>query len=286
MKKVFVLGLDITIRATVTIVLTKEMADALLALNTHNRTVVRARVERLKEVLIRGLWEFDGTPVRVGVDGVLYDGQHRLLAISETGIPAETSVVVGLKRKARSSIDTGGTRNPKDVYEMTHGVKIPRDVAARIRCAWECLFEGGAHAVCDEPAFAAAFGLFVESDEKVSDLFARHAKGYSRASILAAFMVAMPANPEQVEAMAARYRDMIFTSETDPMRALRMYANRLSSSGGTKIRWDVFTVALTMIFAALDGVPRGKASSSKTAIPRARALYPNAKKPLNLPPSM
>ena len=286
MKKVSVPGLDLTIFAVVMIVITKELADALLALNTHNRTVVRARVERLKTALVRGLWVVDGSAIRIGMDGVLYDGQHRLLAISETGISAETVVVTGMDRSARRFIDTGISRSPKDAYEMAHGVKIPRDVAARIRCAWECLFEGGAHAVCDEPAFAAAFGLFVESDKKVSDLFARHAKGYSRASILAAFMVAMPANPEQVEAMAARYRDMVVTSETDPMRALRVYANRLPSSGGTKIRWDVFTVALTMIFAALDGVPRGKASSSKTAIPRARALYPNAKKPLNLPPSL
>lgn len=286
MKKVSVPGLDLTVFAVVTIVVTKAMADALLDLNTHNRTVVRAVVERIKAALIHGLWVLNGATVCVGLDGVLYDGQHRLLAVSETGIPAKMLVVTGLERASRGSIDTGKGRSPKDAYEMAHGVKIPRDVAARICCAWECLFEGGAHAVCDEPAFAAAFGLFVESDKRVSDLFARHAKGYSRASILAAFMVAMPANPEQVEAMAARYRDMVFTSETDPMRALRVYANRLPSSGGTKIRWDVFTVALTMIFAALDGVPRGKASSSKTAIPRARALYPNAKKPLNLPPSL
>lgn len=63
-------------------------------------------------------WQFTGDPVRFGTDGLLYDGQHRLHAIAESGVPQRILVIRGLHPEARGAIDGGALRRISDDLKM------------------------------------------------------------------------------------------------------------------------------------------------------------------------
>jgi hypothetical protein len=67
---------------------TAEMALQWLEKNNGNRSISRTDVSRLKETLRRGEWRLVHQAIAFDGNGNLIDGQHRLTAIAETGIPA------------------------------------------------------------------------------------------------------------------------------------------------------------------------------------------------------
>jgi hypothetical protein len=62
-----------------------------------------------------GRWEDNGDSLRFNLNGDLIDGQHRLLAVIECGIPLEADVVFGLSPKAKGTIDIGRVRSAADI---------------------------------------------------------------------------------------------------------------------------------------------------------------------------
>lgn len=97
---------------------TPDAAELLLTLNTSNRRVRRARVSRLARAITEGRWLNTGHPVCVSSDGVLIDGQHRLMAIVEAGRAAILSVAFGVDPEAFKVIDTHGVRNTSDALHV------------------------------------------------------------------------------------------------------------------------------------------------------------------------
>lgn len=96
----------------VTIMLvTPALAKSWMALNTGNRPLNRSTVERYKKDLRQGAWAKTHQGIGFDKQGSLADGQHRLVAIIETGIPVEMVVAWGVDRsgidrqKPRSQID-------------------------------------------------------------------------------------------------------------------------------------------------------------------------------------
>ena len=91
---------------------TPEVAEALLSKNVDNRRVQRSRVERYKVDLSDGRWDFHGQGITLGWQGILVDGQHRLLAILESQAPAKMLIVRNDKfKKAHDArVDTQGKR--------------------------------------------------------------------------------------------------------------------------------------------------------------------------------
>jgi len=98
--------------------ITPIMADEYLKLNTRNRKVSKASVAFLVNEIIKGNWEFNGIPIIFGDSGLLLDGQHRLLAISQTGTSKKFSVVRGVKDSAFKTIDSGRARTGADALSV------------------------------------------------------------------------------------------------------------------------------------------------------------------------
>lgn len=96
---------------TTTMTITPAMAKDLLAMNDGNRPVNAGRVKKYAEELKSGRFVLNGQSIIVADDGCLNDGQHRLLACIETGIPFRTVIVFGVERDTRLTVDTG---KPKD----------------------------------------------------------------------------------------------------------------------------------------------------------------------------
>lgn len=120
--------------ATVTVEqITPQIAAALLTHNTHNRPIRAAGVARYAEAIRHGQWLPEaGTPICVGEDDVLLDGQHRLAAIVQTETTIPMVVVRNVPAGVQDVIDTGKARTPGDALTL-HGYADGPLCAAALR---------------------------------------------------------------------------------------------------------------------------------------------------------
>lgn len=98
--------------------ITPEMAEAMLGHNTHNRSARPASVTAYAQDMAAGDWRWTGDPIRFALDGTLLDGQHRLMAIVESGVTVPMLVIRGLAREAQEDIDRGVPRKYGDVLRL------------------------------------------------------------------------------------------------------------------------------------------------------------------------
>ncbi len=105
-------------------------AKRILENNTRNRPLNQRHVNRLSSDMGSGRWKFNGDSIRLNGD-CLIDGQHRLTACINSGIPLKTIVISGLDSDAFDTIDTGKTRNGSDTLSLL-GEKNTHNLAAAL----------------------------------------------------------------------------------------------------------------------------------------------------------
>jgi hypothetical protein len=88
-------------------IVTREMARNFLQNNSGNRAINNGSVDFLAKEMLNGRWVNNYSPIRIGKDGRLLDGQHRCMAVVKTGIPIESLVVFGVPEKCFITIDAG-----------------------------------------------------------------------------------------------------------------------------------------------------------------------------------
>lgn len=124
------------------VTVTPAMAEETLERNTENRSLRAGLVERYARDMKAGMWAEDGNTIKIAYDGTLIDGQHRLWAVIEAGVPVKLIVLTGLNRSAIRTIDTGAGRTYADYTRITSravGSPLPNanNVAAVLRVlAW------------------------------------------------------------------------------------------------------------------------------------------------------
>jgi hypothetical protein len=94
--------------------ITPAMATAWLRANRKNRPVRKRHIMFLASELLSGNWKVNGQAIIIAENENVLDGQHRLMACIEAGIPFETLVVYGVKEEAFATIDTGAVRSGAD----------------------------------------------------------------------------------------------------------------------------------------------------------------------------
>lgn len=115
------MGMEITERVGIEVI-TPEMASGLLARNYEdNRRIRPSYVAQLANVMREGRYvSQNGQTIVVGADdGVLYDGQHRLSAVVESGVP-QTFIVAYVRdgRNTFKTIDNGTRRQTYDFLDV------------------------------------------------------------------------------------------------------------------------------------------------------------------------
>lgn len=92
------------------------MAQAWLRRNTKNRPVTPGKVAERRRDMEMGRWAFTHQGIAFDNLGVLSDGQHRLLALSEmpTTFSIESYVVFNQSPEARNHMDIGNLRRMSD----------------------------------------------------------------------------------------------------------------------------------------------------------------------------
>jgi hypothetical protein len=83
--------------------------------NRHLRANVRDSYKRDFE---GGKWKLNGETIKFLANGKLVDGQHRLIACMESGIPFESYVVYGLEEGIEDTIDVGRKRTGADMMQV------------------------------------------------------------------------------------------------------------------------------------------------------------------------
>lgn len=96
--------------------ITPDMAQDLLSKNHYNRPINRIKVARMVNDIKSGRFEMTHQPIGVDEDGILVDGQHRLTAIAESGIPVDMFIAYNAPRSTK--IDIGLARDTRTALYM------------------------------------------------------------------------------------------------------------------------------------------------------------------------
>jgi hypothetical protein len=103
-----------------------------LKLNTGNRRVNQRKLAQLVDQMRSGEFENTGEPIIVSAEGVLNNGQHRLLAVVEADAVVDMDVRFGIPRRVFSKTDTGAARSGGDVLTIK-GVPHGGPVSSAVR---------------------------------------------------------------------------------------------------------------------------------------------------------
>jgi hypothetical protein len=100
--------------------ITPEFAQRLLgASDGEQRSLNPSTITMYKDLMNRGVWQFNGESIKQDKDGNIIDGQHRLAAIASSSNSIITILVKGLSKDSIKSIDTGKPRTASDVLKMS-----------------------------------------------------------------------------------------------------------------------------------------------------------------------
>jgi hypothetical protein len=106
-------------------IMTKELVDTLLGMNTKNRTIKQKMINVYKTEISKGNWMLTNQGVGVSSDMVLIDGQHRLIALKESRYPQLEMVVVwGLDPASQKCVDIHAKRSMRDIFHFVYDTKI------------------------------------------------------------------------------------------------------------------------------------------------------------------
>lgn len=111
--------------------ITPEYAETLLEGNTGNRPLRPSAVTRYAHDMKEGRWILNGEAIMVAEDGTLLNGQNRLSAVVQAGVPIKTVLVTGLNGSAMDTIDLGVARSLADTLHWKE-VGNPRMVASAL----------------------------------------------------------------------------------------------------------------------------------------------------------
>jgi len=111
--------------------ITPDKAKAYSA-NNNNRSINKMNLAFLKSEILAGNYQMNGQTIVISTSGKLLDGQHRLTAVVETGLPIESIVVNNVDEDTFVTMDTGKPRGGSDALDI-HGVQNSKHIASAIR---------------------------------------------------------------------------------------------------------------------------------------------------------
>ena len=115
-------------------IITPEMAKAYLLRNKSNRKVSRQHVARLARCMKAGKFRLTHQGIAFDEDGNMIDGQHRLLAIIESGCSIQMSVARGVKPEDKLLIDIQSRpRSYSDALSIERGTDSIKQLVAACR---------------------------------------------------------------------------------------------------------------------------------------------------------
>lgn len=100
--------------------------------SSPNRKPSKVLVTKYASDMLNGYWKKTGQTIQFSTDGLLMDGQHRLLACVKTNMPQDFIAVYGINKQAFDVIDNGKSRSYGDIASIK-GYKDPALVTSLAR---------------------------------------------------------------------------------------------------------------------------------------------------------
>lgn len=97
---------------------TPTMARGWMEKNTKNRPSNAKHTSWLASQMTAGKWKLNPQPIIFNGDGTLLDGQHRLMAVIESGKTVKMNIVTGAASDVFDVLDTNRTRTAGDVLAI------------------------------------------------------------------------------------------------------------------------------------------------------------------------
>ena len=260
------------------VTMTKEVIDSATARNYYaknvkNRNLRPHAVKAHEKSLIAGKFIDYAQTIAFDVNGNLIDGQHRLLAIINTGIPAKFIVVRNLPAEVSQVIDQGEARTVTDIIALDPSVKDLKDVKYLSEKVADTkkLFTGFGVPKEDRETnnSMAKFILEQTNATDMEDLmrtFDKSEKGLNKASIRAAFLNFVLTRPHQKDEILDLAKIFAGKKEgsgfgvKEPLGRFKDWHGRelaKANKNGMKVRQDkVYSHLLQSIEDQLDGVKR------------------------------
>lgn len=110
-------------------VITPQKATKYLENNPKNRKISDRVWKRYAKAMIDGTWALTGEPVIFDDGGNLLDGQHRLTACAESGIPFTTIVLRGIDASNWAKMNIGRSRTLANVLQA-EGIPYANRIAS------------------------------------------------------------------------------------------------------------------------------------------------------------
>lgn len=251
------------------VTMTREIVDALLALNTNNRNQRPFVVNTYQRALEGNLWVPTNQGIGVAASGFLVDGQHRLEALRAAHYPPVLMLVVtGLPDEAMAAVDGGTNRTARDYMQFMFDTKVSSFVSAVLRASM--LASDGFVAIKYQPQeYAARLEKLGDSLTEIMKLEHMHKMP---SSVVAALVDAHHKGYQsEVEAFCKAVATGEMLERDNPALALRNWiANTKGNNGGNAILIERYRKTTRALQAWIDQRPLGKLYRTKAPLAAAQ----------------
>ncbi len=192
---------------------TPAMATRWLKNNFRNRPISQDIVTAYARDMRLGLWTATHQGIAFNDRDELIDGQHRLLAIVQSGRTIRIMVTFGLPSKIEGSemttmdaVDRGRTRSVGDQLLIQHGIKQGGVIAAICAALSSLCWEKR----CRRLSVGQSLAVFREFEPAIHWLIERRSKqhGLRATGVLAAFAFAMTAENTRSQAITRMFESL------------------------------------------------------------------------------
>jgi len=244
---------------TVVETVTPELAAQFLEGNGVNRKLRKSWVNTLTRAIQRGEWKTTHQGLAISHGGRLLDGQHRLNAIINAGIPVKMAVTYGVDEAVFDSIDTGARRKVSDILGLPVGVTSAVTEIARI--TW--------HEAQPSAQFLAdRLYPFIELGKEMMEYAPSPRNGISVGPVRAALLVRMAQQPEHRHYMLEMYRNLVLANLQDlPPVGLSFFRQTLTQKQNPN---DWFCLAMKAFDPANRDLQRTFVRDSRSLLEEAR----------------
>lgn len=248
--------------------MTPQMAAALLERNTGNRKIRPSKVRYLKNVIARGEWQATHQGVAISTTGRLLDGQHRLVAIVESGVPVEIMVTRGLNSNTFKVIDSAITpRTFADTFNIDKRVADPCSFLAKLHYRAQASTQ-------QFEEFARAFGPIAM---RIVDHCGTARRAVGSGPVKAAAVLNIYKRPSLEEFVLDMYRNLVLLHlELLPPIGHAFIRQVLSETNVKRLPIDLFTRAFQVFTADKAQLSRIQIRSAPAILEEARRLISKA----------
>lgn len=212
--------------------ITPPLAERLLAAGDgKNRHVRPLWVTQLARDMEQGDWVDTGEPLRVDVNGVTTDGQHRLLALIAANAQIEMWVASNVPVAAHKNIDTGRIRTAGDELHYRSEVRVTH-LAATCNNVWR--YDQDNPLTKLRPTRAQLIDVLEANPgiRKYLPLAAHRSHVVSKSPLAAiAYLISRDVNDEEADGWLERVGRDTNQVDGDPCLALRRFALNQKRSG-------------------------------------------------------